>query len=96
MILGSEDVCLCDIYESGGKVAGWRIHQMAPSYRKAVQLPSPLTPPHSNWPLFPVPLPSLHAHQDDDIATTSSLFNSTFLFGGLLLTYQLSVTFSAT
>ena len=44
---------------------------------------APLTPPHSNWPLFFVPLPSLHADQDnDDIAPamqrpTSFLFNST-------------------
>ena len=77
-IVGSEDVGLCDIYESGGWLAGVSIRWLRrPTARPCTCHPTPDTAPHSNWPLFPVPLPSLHAHQDDDIATTSSLFNST-------------------
>ena len=71
---------------------GWVLPQ-----GRAAAMP-PLTPPHSNWPLFFVPLPSLHADQDnDDIAPamqrpTSSLFNSTLCEKWLFLAFHRSIS----
>ena len=80
-----------------GWLAGVSIRWLRrPTARPCTCHPTPDTAPHSNWPLFPVPLPSLHADQDDDIATTSSLFNSTIKYiYGFLHSYQICITYFA-
>ena len=49
----------------GGWVAGVSIRWLRRPTARPCSCHAPLTPPHSNWPLFP--LPSLHADQDEDL-----------------------------
>ena len=57
---------------------GWVLPQ-----GRAAAMP-PLTPPHSNWPLFFVPLPSLHADQDNDDIAPAMQRPTSFQFNPLV------------